>query len=86
MATFILDISTKIATHLGYETDTLGRYQKKEVVFTDSKEFEKLINSITINISDIPNNLTTEDIEGLFAKFEATSIALTTTIFSIILY
>jgi len=74
MATFILDISTKIATHLGYEIDTLGRYQKKEVVFTDSKEFEKLINSITINISDIPNNLTIEDIEGLFAKFEATSI------------
>ena len=78
MATFILDISTKIATHLGYEIDTLGRYQKKEVVFTDSKEFEKLINSITINISDIPNNLTIEDIEGLFAKFEATSIPSST--------
>lgn len=74
MATFILEVSTKIITDLGYGIETLGRYPSKDIVFADSKEFIKLTNSVTINISDIPNTLAPDDIEELFASFESNSI------------
>lgn len=73
MTTFILDISTSIVTNLGYGIDTLDRFSSEKIVFTDSNEFEKLISSVTINISDIPSYLTSDDIEELFANFEANS-------------
>ena len=75
MATFILNTSTKIATNLGYDMDTLGHYSNKNIIFTDSSSMQILINSITINFSNLCDLLPQEDIDILFANFETKSIS-----------